>query len=110
MLDQVKIRVATEYSSHPLGRERAVWPFGGERFREDFLEPRLRNGDHVCVDLRGVRGLAPSFLEEAFGGLIEAGFSFPDLEKRLTVVADDTARVRQIWKYIRVAAGYPSLE
>jgi len=109
-LDQVRINVAAEYSTHPLGRERSVWPFGGERFREDFLEPRLRGGEAVVVDLRGVRGLAPSFLEEAFGGLIDAGFTYDDIARLLTIVTDDTARERQIWRYIRVAAGLPLSE
>lgn len=99
-----EIVVARDYATHPIGRERANWPVGGERFRQDFLEPPLFADEHLIVDLRGTRGLAPSFLEEAFGGLIDAGLPLETLERLLVVRADDAARVDQIWRYIRRAA------
>ncbi|WP_295226959.1 STAS-like domain-containing protein [uncultured Brevundimonas sp.] len=101
----VVINVARDYATHPIGREAHLWPFSGERFRVQYLEPPLRIGKSVLVDLRGTRGLAPSFLEEAFGGLVDAGFAFQDLERRLDIVTDDAPRKKQIWKYIRHAAG-----
>ena len=104
-MTDVRINVAREYSTHPLGREAHLWPYSGERFRVEFLQEPLRRGDVVHVDLRGTKGLAPSFLEEAFGGLIDAGFTYEEVFNQLRVVADDTARERQIWRYIRQAAG-----
>jgi len=105
MIEAVEIVVARDFSTHPLGRQKDIFPFSGERFREEFLEAPLKEGRSVRVDLRGTRGLAPSFLEEAFGGLIDAGLSWSTLAHHLTYVADDTATESRITQYIRRAAG-----
>lgn len=104
MKADITIIVARDYATHPIGREAHLWPFSGERFRTQFLEQPLGDGQVVCVDLRGTRGLAPSFLEEAFGGLIDAGFTEEFLRKNLQIKADDQARVDQVWGYVRTAA------
>ena len=64
----VKINLGKDFSKLPSGRDRSDGPYSGERFREDFLEPHLRNGTPVEVDLSDVEGLSSSFYEEAFGG------------------------------------------
>ncbi|RZJ19149.1 MAG: DUF4325 domain-containing protein [Brevundimonas sp.] len=86
-----------------MGREAHLWPFSGERFRVQYLQPRLKKHEHVRVDLRGTKGLAPSFLEEAFGGLVDAGYSYDEIRRYLKVVADDSAREQQVWRYIQQA-------
>ena len=101
----IEVNVARDYTAYPLGRFRSAWPYSGERFREEFLESPLRRGEPVVVDLNGVRGLAPSFLEEAFGGLVTAGISIAQLEQLLTIVCSDQARIQEIWLYIRAAEG-----
>lgn len=105
MIADVVVNVARDYSTHPMGREEHLWPFSGERFRKQFLQVPLTQGQHVLVDLRGTRGLAPSFLEEAFGGLVDAGVDFERIRQFLTIVADDKAREKRVWRYIRQAAG-----
>ena len=69
------------------------------------LIPALRKGGRVVVDLTGARGLAPSFLEEAFGGLVRAGFTKEDLASRLEVTSSvDPSLVREVEGYIAQAA------
>lgn len=103
----IHVNVAKQYTPYPLGRYKNAWPFSGEEFRERYLEPPLRNGEAVTVDLNGTRGLAPSFLEEAFGGLIDVGVPFADIDRLLTIQCDDESRVAEIWLYIKSAAGLP---
>lgn len=67
------IEFATEFSQFPAGRYRNDGPFPGEAFRDDLLEPRLREFDVVVVNLEGAMGYGSSFLEEAFGGLVRQG-------------------------------------
>lgn len=100
----VKINIADQYTTHPLGRFKSAWPFSGQRFREEFLEKPLHAGENVIVDINGTKGLAPSFLEEAFGGLIPTGLSPEKLKSLLTIVGDDQARIEEIWFYIESAS------
>lgn len=69
----VKIDLARDYSAHPFGRYRRHGPVSGERFREEKLEPLLREGADLVIDLDGVSALSSSFLDEAFAGLIRRG-------------------------------------
>jgi len=101
----LQINVARDYSPYPLGRQRDIWPYSGERFREDYLQPPLREGEIVWVDLTGTRGLAPSFLEEAFGGLIGAGVPYEVVKNHLKIITEDASRFAEIWHYINDAAG-----
>lgn len=100
-----QINVARDYSTYPLGRQRDIWPFSGERFREEHLEQPLRDRQSICVDLTGTRGLAPSFLEEAFGGLIAAGIPYEVLKAHLKIITEDASAAAEIWHYIDDAAG-----
>lgn len=96
----LRIEVAREFSELPFGRYPRHGPNNGERFREDFLVPGLRNFDEVVVNLTGTRGLAPSFLEESFGGLVRVGFTEPELRAHLTIENSDTSYVLDSWSYI----------
>lgn len=80
------IQIARDFSRFPAGRHRSDGPYSGERFREDFLIPALKQG-RVTLVLDEVAGLPSSFLEEAIGGLIRAGLSLSDIEKNLQIVA-----------------------
>lgn len=101
-----QIHVASEFSRFPAGRFRTDGPHSGEKFREDFLVPALRDGKRVTVLLDGTLGYGSSFLEEAFGGLVrEHGFSANDLHKNLTVhSANDRSLITEIWSYIDEAS------
>ena len=91
------IRIAEDFSPYPAGRSKSDGPATGERFREEFLAPSLREGS-VKLILDNVAGLPSSFLEEAIGGLIRHGFSLSDLERNLIIVAE-TSRMK----------GYPEI-
>lgn len=73
MAETVRIDVARDFSAAPFGRYPTHGPASGQRFRTDFLERPLRNGDRVIVDIDGVTGLSSSFLDEAFAGLVRQG-------------------------------------
>ena len=61
----------TEWTEFPGGRARKNGDFSGEEFREDILRGLVKNYDFLTVDLNGCFVLAPSFLDESFGVLIE---------------------------------------
>lgn len=102
------IKIASDFSPYPGGRYRTDGDWNGQAFREEKLAPALRAGETVIVDLDDVRGLPPSFLEEAFGGLLRDGFDLPDLQNRLKFVAKSRQFSRypaMIWQMMQQAAG-----
>lgn len=92
------ISVARDFTDTPGGRSKGEYT--GLVFRENFLMPALREHDQVVVDLSDVVGFGSSFLEEAFGGLVRAGYSLNDLRKRLVVQGGVPLHVQRIWQYI----------
>jgi len=83
-----EINIARDYTPLPGGRYVKYGPYSGEDFRDRILAPALRANDSVKISLDGTRTLMSSFLEEAFGGLIRvSGFSYDELQKKLTVEA-----------------------
>ena len=72
MKDEFTIDLAKVFSSTPGGRYKREGLFSAQEFREDFLEPALREHQVVIVDLDGPIGVLPSFLEEVFGGAVRA--------------------------------------
>lgn len=86
------INVATDFTAAPGGRFAKHGPFSGEEFRRTILQPAIemaiRDDAIVEVRLDGAAGYAGSFLEEAFGGLIRAGFSKKDVLAHIRVVAN----------------------
>ena len=98
------IRLATDFNPFPFGRYPSHGEWNGQRFREDWLVPALKDGEPLEVDLDGARGLSPSFLEEAFGGLVRKGFGTKDLLGRLHIKSDrDPSFIDTIQGYIRDA-------
>jgi len=106
------IEIAEEFSRFPGPRYKQHGDFSGEEFREEILVPALRaakDQDSVLiVVLDDVAGYGSSFLEEAFGGLIRAGFSREELDKHLRIEAR-TSRFKhhavRAATYIKEAAG-----
>jgi hypothetical protein len=94
------IRVATDFSRYPAGRYESDGPFSGERFRNDFLIPELAKGTTLTIELDGARGYGSSFLEEAFGGLVRAGYSPKTLRTCLQLISKDASLVEEIKEYI----------
>jgi hypothetical protein len=98
------IRLVEDFSRTPVGRFRTDGPDSGERFREDFLRPAIATGDPVEIDIDGVAGLPPSFLEEAFGGMVRKGhLSRTDMHRLIKVryANRELERYeRSIWRYV----------
>ena len=94
MKERVDISIAKQFSKFPGGRLREDGPYNGTAFREDFLVPPLRAGKRVVVSLDGVAGVASSFLDEAFVGLVRIeGFDKEELAEQLELVCDDEVMV-----------------
>lgn len=102
------IEIAKDFSKTPAGRYRSDGPASGERFREDFLVPKLKIDPVVVILLDGAAGYPSSFLEEAFGGLIRHGELSPDdAKQRILIMAHAPQYQRYIsaiWKHIERAA------
>lgn len=65
------IKFAKEFTDCPGGRSRINGDFSGEQFRKDVLEPALARYERVVLDLNGVFSFPASFVDEAFGVLVE---------------------------------------
>lgn len=103
-----EIDIARDFSPYPGGRLRTDGPASGEEFRDDRLIPALKRSETVDVVLDGAMGLPPSFLEEAFGGLLRRGVPLHIIRSKLRLIARSPKMQRypdQIWRYIMAAAG-----
>lgn len=88
-----EMNFVNEFTDMPLGRYITDGPYSGERFREEFLVPKLqqlKNEEQLLLDLSNAFGFGSSFLEECFGGIIRKQyFSLGDLNKKLILKCDD---------------------
>lgn len=68
--------ISTEFTDTPGPRLIAEGKFSGELFLKDILLPKFNeaksNNYKLIIDLDGTFGYPPSFLDEAFGGLVKA--------------------------------------
>jgi len=78
-----------DFSEFPGGRYREDGPKSGQEYREDVLMPTLKEHGKITVDLSGVFTVAPSFLDEAFGGLARELGGTKKFRERVSVTADD---------------------
>ena len=105
MAEDVTIDVARDFGRFPAGRFRTDGRYSGERFREEFLVPALRKQGTVTVEMDGAAGYGPSFIEEAFGGLVrKEGFDKEVLSYRLRIVTGRGNREKMIRDDIADAA------
>ena len=102
------VNVAREFSPRPRGRDDRdlVGPWHGVAFRTAKLIGPLRAGELVTVDFDGTEAIGPSFLEEAFGGLIrDEKFTLDQLKKLLSIRSSmDPSRGKRAWEYMEEAA------
>lgn len=95
------INVEHDFSRYPAGRYVDDGPYSGAEFREKFLIPALsEETGKVLIELDGARGYGSSFLEEAFGGLVRAGFSADEVLRRLELKSIDGSLIEEIKGYI----------
>lgn len=93
--------IAKSYTLRPGPRYRSEGvSHSGEDFRETVLAPLIKeainNKQQVLIDLDGVLGYGPSFLEESFGGLIrEEHIDYEDIKRVLIIKSDDDPRFKQ---------------
>ena len=100
-----RIDLARDFSRFPFGRTAKHSPYSGERFREEWLLPALRRGEDVIVVLDGARGLGPSFLEEAFGGLLRTDLPAERVLGHVTIVSEmDPSRKVEVERYMQEEA------
>lgn len=96
-----EINIGTQYSKYPAGRTYGDGPFSGERFRAEFLEPRLKANQKTRILFDDALGCGSSFLEEAFGGLVRAGYTEAQLLACFELVTSDDVLKGEILQYIR---------
>ncbi len=101
----VKLVIATELSPWAGGRFRSDGEYSGERFRDEFLIPKLndKNISKVIVSLIGTIGLGSSFKEELFGGAVRSGVDISVLREKLEIESKHPTDSVEIWKYIEEA-------
>ncbi|SDJ54227.1 Histidine kinase-, DNA gyrase B-, and HSP90-like ATPase [Paraburkholderia steynii] len=98
----VEISIAKDFSPFPAGRFINDGPHSGEAFSNQIAES-LDKADIVTIDLDGTYGLADSFLEAAFGGLVRRGITASELESRLNIISQNEIYAIRILQYIRDA-------
>ena len=107
MPDNLTIDVAKEFSRFPAGRIRGDGRYSGQRFREEILVPALekvKTGGAVTVEMDGAVGYGPSFLEEAFGGLVRVErLDKTFLKEHLKISTMISSRKQMIWQDIEQA-------
>jgi hypothetical protein len=87
-MSRITYNFATQFTDCPGGRYEAKSEKSGEEFRKTVLAPLLEAHEHVTLNLNGVFGFPPSFLDEVFGQLIRK-YGRPGLEQRLSVILTD---------------------
>lgn len=99
-MNQTVVNVAQDFSKYPAGRYLEDGPASGQAFREKFLIPALKELRGLTINLDGTRGYGSSFLEEAFGGAVRAGYSPVTVKQAFTLASDDTSLIEEIHDYI----------
>jgi hypothetical protein len=91
-----QISLVKDFTDCPGGRYRGNGDFSGEEFREDILRPSLAECERLQVDMNHAFTIPPSFLDEAFGPLVEE-LGEQAFRARIIVSLDDDPAAR--WEY-----------
>jgi hypothetical protein len=103
------IKIKSDFTSAPGPRYRNEGEHSGEEFREDVLQPKVRQAvetaEMLTIDLDGTSGFGTSFLEESFGGLIrECGLSLGQLNSVLRFKSEEEPElIEEITEYLNDA-------
>ena len=111
----MRISIANDFSPFPGGRYPEDGPKSGEEFRNKVLLPALKRaeqkGECVTVSLDNLAtGLSPSFLYEAFAGLVRKGDYSPTRLRDLMQIESENRihnpfHIDLIWRYVDEAGG-----
>ena len=83
------IDVARDFTPYPVGCTPEDGSGNATTFRENFLLPVMKMGESAEVKLDGAYGYPVSFLEEAFGGLVQKeGYTPDEVLNTFTLVAE----------------------
>jgi hypothetical protein len=97
--------IAQDFTRTPGPRFRSEGKFSGEEFRQEFLEKWFaearQQGAKLFIDLDGGYGYAPSFIEEAFGGLARIHGSDAVLKTLLLKSDEEPYLAERAREYIR---------
>jgi len=94
----IKIKVAEDFSKYPGTRNKIDGDFSGEEFREKCLEPHFvdpSDNSKIVIDFDGgAEAYAPSFIEEAFGGLARI-HGIPRCLERIEIISNEDALIER---------------
>lgn len=103
----IVINIAKDYTKTPGGRYISEGAYSGEDFREKILKKKvveaLSKQIAITVILDGGFGYAPSFLEEAFGGLARELNDCRLLSMIYIVSEEEPKLVDDVYKYMKDA-------
>lgn len=103
----MEIIIAQDFSDTPGGRKISEGKFSGEAFRDDFLLPKYKEAteknEKLRINFDGAFGYPPSFLDEAFGGLVRIINKLNILDDIEIISNDDLTIERKIKKYVEEA-------
>ena len=88
------LNIAKDYTRCPGARFESEGDYSGERFRNEFLAPKLKEaiktGVKLEVVLDGSAGYSTSFIEESFGGLIRTDrFTLQEVKDNIIIISDE---------------------
>jgi hypothetical protein len=96
-----------DFSSFPGGRFKRYGDDSGEQFRDEVLVKALACGETIEIDLSEIFAYQPSFLDEAFAGLIKLGIiTAEDFKEKFVFKADraNIPNIALIKRYVNEAA------
>lgn len=101
------ISIAKDFSKVPAGRFYSDGPFSGQRFREEFLLPSLKNQEisKIIINLDGLCGVGSSFWDEAFVQLIlKEKIPYQEITGKLEFICtDDDTLIPLLTSYLKEA-------
>lgn len=93
-MGNIILNIAKDYSRCPGARYESEGDFSGEKFREDYLYPKLKEaietGVKLEVILDGSAGYSTSFIEESFGGLIRNNqMTLDEIRDNMIIISEE---------------------
>ena len=93
-MGNIVLNIAKDYTRCPGARYEKEGDYSGERFRNEFLLPKLKEaietGVKLEVVLDGSAGYSTSFIEESFGGLIRTDhYTLQDVKDNIIIISNE---------------------